>query len=129
LGKTVICLAVILTTRFHLPQIPPEYEEPPPVRKKIGTLSSMAAATITRNAIPWQAYFRKREEETGDHMERCETELKNAVPRYFIYTEPSRNSRTAFISLPRKLVICSGTIIVVPRNLVSTCDFWYRRQV
>ncbi|OCL06148.1 hypothetical protein AOQ84DRAFT_390389 [Glonium stellatum] len=118
LGKTVICLAVILATRFHLPQIPPEYQEPPPVRKNIGTLLSMAAATITRNAIPWQAYFKRYEEETGYCMERCKAELKKAVPRYFIPIELSRSSRTAIRGPPQKLIMCSGTIVVVPRNLL-----------
>lgn len=53
LGKTVICLATILATRHHPPNIPAQYSSAP-VRNTVGSLASMAVSAINRASVPWK---------------------------------------------------------------------------
>ncbi len=57
LGKTLICLGLIMATRDLTSQIPSEYlANTVPLRSKTGSLMDMAAATIGRVAIPVSPY-------------------------------------------------------------------------
>jgi hypothetical protein len=59
LGKTLICLALILATRELSSQIPAEYSvDTIPRRKHVGSLLEMSAATIGRTGIPGKGFFK-----------------------------------------------------------------------
>ncbi|KAK5010515.1 hypothetical protein LTR28_009432, partial [Elasticomyces elasticus] len=70
LGKTVICLALLLATRGHLPKIPALYAAPPR-RVQVGSLTHMAIAAINRHSIPWKVHFDYVAKATGDQMSQC----------------------------------------------------------
>ncbi|KAF1851943.1 uncharacterized protein K460DRAFT_413433 [Cucurbitaria berberidis CBS 394.84] len=118
LGKTIICLAVILATKGHYPLIPAAYQPPSPVRSCVGTLSDMAASIIGRHSIPAKAFLEQSEANGDIDLTSLKGALDRNIPFYEIPPEMSRMNRTTRIAPPRQLVICSGTIIVVPRNLL-----------
>lgn len=123
-GKTLICLAVILSTRGHFPRIPTQYQETKnPVRDSVGTLMEMAAATAGRFAVPWPNHFR-RLQEVGINHTRCVQECERHRGHYTIPPPPSRyGSRGGWLSRPPAvcLWLISATLIIVPPNLV---DHW-----
>jgi SNF2-related domain/Helicase conserved C-terminal domain len=123
-GKTLICLAVILSTRGHFPRIPMEYQETKnPVRPSVGSLMQMAAATAGRFSVPWPSHFR-RLQNIGINHARCIEECERHRGHYTIPPPPSRYmSRGGWLSRPPAIHIrlISGTIIVAPPNLV---DHW-----
>ncbi|EED24434.1 SNF2 family helicase, putative [Talaromyces stipitatus ATCC 10500] len=123
-GKTLICLAVILSTRGHFPRIPTEYQETQnPIRNSVGSLMQMAAATAGRFSVPWPSHFR-RLREMGVYYARCEEECERQRGQYTIPSPPSRyTSRGGWMSRPPavRLRLISSTLIVVPPNLV---DHW-----
>ncbi|EGE04945.1 hypothetical protein TEQG_03790 [Trichophyton equinum CBS 127.97] len=57
-GKTLICLAVILATRGHMPSIPSEFITSTPIRSETGSLMTMAAAAAGTKSLPWETHFR-----------------------------------------------------------------------
>lgn len=118
LGKTLICLALILATREQSSQIPAEYSVGTiPVRARIGSLLEMSAATIGRRGIPWRRQF----EELGNGGEDfwvCKDAIRRNVGHYFIPgTAPRRVSRRP-IGASSKIYLSTATLIVVPANLV-----------
>ncbi|PGG98650.1 hypothetical protein AJ79_08805 [Helicocarpus griseus UAMH5409] len=118
-GKTLICLAVILATRGHFPRIPSAHTEGLlPVRKQTGSLLEMAAATAGRFSLPWRSYF-ERLEALGIHFEKCVSACEASRGSYTI-SRPSLRSRSREVA-PTRLQLCSGTLIVVPSNLI---DHW-----
>lgn len=129
LGKTLISLAVILTTRGHLPQIPPMYMPAPPVRPRIGSLSDMAAAIIGRNSIPARALIEQDEMTSGAEYFSLKTALNRNMPFYEIPPDLPRMNRNTKVPPPRQLVICKSTIIVVPRNLLHQWQSEVRKHV
>jgi hypothetical protein len=125
-GKTLISLAMILATRGHMPKIPVEYQTlNPPIRAQTGTLKQMAADFIGRHSVNWKPFFDERTREGQFH----ENSIKACVKytgSYIIPPEitknPSRNSASPYTrELARKLRLCSGTIVIVPQNMV---DHW-----
>ncbi|KAF2190721.1 hypothetical protein K469DRAFT_558590 [Zopfia rhizophila CBS 207.26] len=129
LGKTIICLAVILATRGHIPHIPPAYQSSARIRERVAPLSDVAAATLGRHAIPGKAHLERLEYEEGINLSFCKRFLDNNVPHYEIPVEPPRMNRTTRVSPPKKLVMCNGTIIVVPRNLLHQWQAEIRKHV
>ncbi|KAL1969510.1 hypothetical protein VTN77DRAFT_8948 [Rasamsonia byssochlamydoides] len=127
-GKTLICLAVILATRGHVPRIPVQYQETTnPVRPSTGSLMEMAAATAGRFSVPWRSYFDQLSE-AGMHLDRCVRACERNRGTYTIPPPPSKyQSREGAKSRapPTHLTLCSGTLIIVPPNLV---DHW-RHQI
>jgi hypothetical protein len=67
LGKTVICIALILATRGYLPRMPAPYDQET-VRPQIASLVDMAISAINRHSAPWSPFFDKHEDYTGEHM-------------------------------------------------------------
>lgn len=123
-GKTLICLAVILATRGHVPRIPTQYQETTnPVRKTTGSLMEMAAATAGRFSIPWKSHFDQLRE-AGMNLDRCVQACERNRGTYTIPPPPSKyKSREGAKPRPPPihLTLCSGTLIIVPPNLV---DHW-----
>ncbi|KAJ5297471.1 hypothetical protein N7508_007720 [Penicillium antarcticum] len=127
-GKTLISLAVILATRGHFPQIPIKYQatDIQPTRKETGSLMEMAAATAGRLSVPWKPFFESLASQ-GEHYDRCIKACKDHCGSYEIPPHQTRYQGRNSSSYPRppaqRIFLCSGTIIVVPPNLV---DHWER---
>ncbi|EEP80266.1 conserved hypothetical protein [Uncinocarpus reesii 1704] len=117
-GKTLICLAVILATKGHLPQIPPEHVSRIPKRAQIGSLLEMAASVISRHSVPWKAYF-DRMSRAGLHYTKCIDVCKSHQASYVISQTPKYVSRKREDKITVQL--SSGTLVIVPPNLV---DHW-----
>jgi SNF2 family DNA or RNA helicase len=118
-GKTIICLAVILTTKGHLPQIPAPYLPRPRVRKSgVARLSDMAASILGRAAIPTRAMIEQSEASNDADHSRLKEALDTNPAFYDLPREVPRKNRNTQIPPPRRFEMCAGTIIVVPRNLL-----------
>ncbi|KAH8676607.1 hypothetical protein BGZ60DRAFT_260406 [Tricladium varicosporioides] len=119
LGKTLICLALILATRDISSQIPVEYSVGTiPVRKSTGSLKEMCAATVGRTGTPWKQYFAKLKAD-GVEMPVVFDLLKQNPGYYYLPAPvPRRESRNPVYHPPRKIWLTGATIVVVPANLV-----------
>jgi SNF2 family DNA or RNA helicase len=118
LGKTIICLAVILATKGQLPQIPAMYQPPPPTRDRVGSLADMAASTLNRHAVPAKLDIELAEALQKEDYSLSKDALRRNLPYYEIPPELPRMKRSTRMPPARQLVMCSATIIVVPRNLL-----------
>ncbi len=129
LGKTIICLAVILATKGHCPQIPAAYQPPPPVRNRVGTLSEMAASIIGRRSIPAKTFLEQSEMNGNNDFTALKESLNRNISFYEIPPDLPRMNRNTQIPPPQQLVLCSGTIVVVPRNLLHQWQSEIRKHV
>jgi SNF2 family DNA or RNA helicase len=118
LGKTVICLSLLLATRHHLPTVPVLHDANR-VRPSVGSLADMAVSAINRHSIPWRVEFDRIRQSTGDDMSGCTSKLYANPPSYDIAATPHRWERTTIPSVPQRMLLTSATLIVVPRNLCS----------
>lgn len=118
LGKTLISLAVILATKGHYPQIPAAYLPSPPVRPRVGSLLDMVVATSGRRSIPAKTLVDHRELKKDDNYSHIKDVLDHDISFYEIPPDMPRMNRNTTMPPPRQLVLCSSTIIVVPRNLL-----------
>lgn len=121
LGKTLMCLALILATRNHLPKVPAAYQLSP-IRTKTASLASMAVAVINRLSVPWKVEFERIKNSSQDDMSSCASKLESEPPSYEIPVEPVRWNRKTVIPQPVKKTLTATTILVVPRNL---CKQWH----
>ncbi|KAI9717060.1 MAG: hypothetical protein M1812_004995 [Candelaria pacifica] len=114
LGKTLICLAVILASKEHWPQIPVEFSQDLlPTRTSTGSLVEMCASAIGRHSLPWRSYY----EHSGNSQ--CLREMQQNVGTYEIPGPVPRSLRPAStVAEPRKIRLCTGTLIIVPNNLL-----------
>ncbi|KAL4872965.1 hypothetical protein BDV12DRAFT_161066 [Aspergillus spectabilis] len=124
-GKTLICLTVILATRGHFPQIPFEHQSMQnPVRARTGSLVVMAAATAGRLSLPWKAHF-DHLTRMGEFYDGCIKACETHRGSYTISPQAGRYAARTSVEYPRLTVqhirLCSGTIIIVPPNLL---DHW-----
>ncbi|PYI06414.1 hypothetical protein BO78DRAFT_397143 [Aspergillus sclerotiicarbonarius CBS 121057] len=122
-GKTLICLAVILATRGHFPEIPLQYQEMRnPVRQTTGSLVEMAAATAGRFSLPWKTHFDALRH-CGAFYDRCVRACERNRGAYTITPPLVRNKGRSSAAFPRpppqRVRLCSGTLIIVPPNLVN----------
>ena len=120
LGKTLICLATVLATKGHWPDIPPEHSTAiRPVKSTVGSLAQMAAATLGRSKIPWRAIFQERARAGEDHKT-CRAMMELNVGSYVIPAPIRRqNRRLSTIAPGKTLFLSTATLIVVPQNLLS----------
>ncbi|KAF2668404.1 hypothetical protein BT63DRAFT_374678 [Microthyrium microscopicum] len=129
LGKTLICFAVILATRHHLPKIPPQYQHRLEDRTMVPSLLELAIDTAGRNSIPAKAHLDHIRRELGiDHFAITKHIELNPTVYYIPGVAPRSNRRTQ-TPPARKMLLCSGTIIVVPRNLVHQWKSELRKHV
>ncbi|KAI4127214.1 MAG: hypothetical protein LQ338_003333 [Usnochroma carphineum] len=120
LGKTLISLAAILATKGHWPSIPPEHSvQERQIRPRVGSLMDMAAATASREKIPWRSYL-GRMSSSGEELNNCQQVLEQNVPSYVISPPEARHSRRPKTVRPGKVIgLCTATLIIVPQNLSS----------
>lgn len=122
-GKTIICLSLILATR-DLPTQPPEHYRAGevPIRRRVASLADMAASCATRNAVPWKPYFELYKEQLGEEFSHCIGALERNSGYYFLPAPPpSRSARRQDGPAPlrKKMYLSSGSIVVVPNNLLA----------
>ncbi|KAF2446712.1 hypothetical protein P171DRAFT_383500 [Karstenula rhodostoma CBS 690.94] len=129
LGKTIICLSVILATKGHLPQIPAAYQAPPKTRSQVGSLKDMAASALGRYAIPAKVEMERFEAYDDSDLSFMKSVLERNTPYYEIPPEVPRMNRNTIIPPPRQLALCSGTIVVVPRNLLHQWQAEIRKHL
>ena len=120
LGKTVICLALILATKDHPPLVPTPYNLPP-TRPSIASLTDMAISAVNRKSVPWRVEFQREKLANHDDLANCRKKLEQNPAAYEIPVEPMRWNRKTILPPPKKMTLASTTIIVVPRNL---CKQW-----
>ncbi|TDZ26054.1 putative ATP-dependent helicase [Colletotrichum orbiculare MAFF 240422] len=122
-GKTLICLSVILATRHSATRTPELYQGSEiRVRKRIGSLADMAAASATRKGAPWKAFF-----DIYNPKEDCEyTKCINAIRRnpgmYHVPAPPPKRLQRGIVEPelpPRKIWHTHASLVVVPNNLVQ----------
>lgn len=128
LGKTLMCLALVLATRNHLPKVPAAYEVPP-IRSVVGSLTDMAVSAIKARSIPWKVEFERIEHHSDQDLSSCRRRLEGDPPQYEIPIEPSRWNRKTIIPPPKRFTLAATTIIVVPRNLCSQWHSEIRKHV
>ncbi|KIW03203.1 uncharacterized protein PV09_05429 [Verruconis gallopava] len=114
-GKTVIIIALILATRYHLPRIPPQYSTSTTTRPRICRLADMVIACAGRSNVPLKSHMHFFRRGLYPHLEA----KIDAIPTtYEIPYSTRRSSRTSIVVPPPKRVrLCSTSIVVVPRNL------------
>lgn len=130
LGKTLICLAVILATRYTLPQAPVQYDiDKSAARSGVPSLMKMVISHAGKNSIPLKACLdRLRRTEAVEYPQIIEA-IDNYHIEYLIPHVPLRTNRRTEPQPPRRMRLCSGTIIVVPRNLVDQWRSELRKHV
>ncbi|KAI0206250.1 hypothetical protein F4808DRAFT_406551 [Astrocystis sublimbata] len=124
-GKTLICLALILSTKSE-PSEPPEplIAETYP-RRGIGSLMDMAAATANKHSIAWKPYYEACSAQSGYEFKHCINALTRPENRAFYKSrsalvEPRRSNRRVAVVAPAKEVFLSHlTLIITPGNLVK----------
>lgn len=118
LGKTLICLALILATKCFPPKMPVEHATTLTLtRATVGSLADMAISTINRNSIPWKVEF-ERLRAQGVYMSSCEARLEEQPPRYEVPHVPLRWNRKTCRRPPQRLIMASTTLLIVPPNLL-----------
>lgn len=119
LGKTLICLAVILATKEISSKIPEDVIGHLPVRKKTGTLMEMAASNIGQKGAPWRHFLAKMESD-GYELKNIRQALEKVPGHYFLHPPaPRRVSRNPARQVPRRILLSHTTLVVVPPNLVQ----------
>lgn len=129
LGKTLICLALILATKDISSQIPVEFSVGTiPVRQQTGSLKEMAAAAVGRTGAPWKSYFAAFEEDGYDYSQ-CKEAIKRYPGHYFIPGPvPRRQSRNPAPKQARKVFLTTATLVVVPSNLVKQWELEIKKH-
>jgi hypothetical protein len=89
----------------------------------------MAASIIGRKAVPGKAYLEQLEAAEGIDLGKLKRLLSQNRPYYEIPAEVARFNRNTTVPPPRQLVMCGGTIIVVPRNLLHQWQSEIRKHV
>ena len=128
-GKTLICLAVILTTKGQIPAIPPEdslwighvpeqfeRDEEDQNMPSPPTLAEECALAIARHNISWREYFHKRAL-NNQHFERCVNLLERKIGSYSFEITEGRGRHQQQIK--RTVRLASTTLIIVPANLLQ----------
>jgi hypothetical protein len=69
--------------------------------------------------VPAKAHLERLRRIRGVEYSSCIKHWEQNPPEYLIPGKPPRSLRRVTIPPPTKMVVCSGTIIVVPRNLVG----------
>ena len=120
-GKTVICLSLILATRHQPAETPDIYHGSNiPVRRRIGSLVDMAAASLTRQSFPWGLYFDAYQSQGLDY-DRCANAIRRNPGSYWLpRPEARRQSRQPLAHLPpTRIFLSRASLVIVPTNLVQ----------
>ena len=118
LGKTLICIAVILLTRGQYPAVPLEHDRKVP-QPQMRSLSDLAATAALKTGLPWKTFFDDHQDATDNDLSCCRGVMERQALTYEIPPKVIRSMRRADVRGPaEKIRLCYGTIIVVPPNLL-----------
>ncbi|KAI0423214.1 SNF2 family N-terminal domain-containing protein [Xylaria grammica] len=124
-GKTLICLALILSTKSEPSKPPDPFVAETTPRRGIGSLLDMAAAAVNKRSIAWKPYFEAYAAQLGYEYQNCIRALTRPENRALYkarnaLVEPRRSDRIAPREVPSKTVFLShSTLVIVPSNLVK----------
>ncbi|KAH7012215.1 SNF2 family N-terminal domain-containing protein [Microdochium trichocladiopsis] len=125
-GKTLICLALISSTKREPTTAPDPFAVEVPRRRYVGNFVDMCAAGVNRHSVPWQPYFTYMNQRLGQDYTRCVEALQRPANRaaYKLGLDvglTTRRSTRLMRGEPqtRTIFLGSGTLIVVPDNLVT----------
>ncbi|TGJ84094.1 hypothetical protein E0Z10_g4669 [Xylaria hypoxylon] len=124
-GKTLICLALILSTKSEPSKPPDPFIAETPPRQSMGSLMDMAAAAANKHSIAWKPYFEACTAQLGYEYHNCVRALTRPENRALYkvrnaLVEPRRSNRIAPRVVPSKKVLLSHlTLVIVPSNLVK----------
>lgn len=121
-GKTLICLALILATRHQPAEVPDIYKgSNVAVRSRVGSLMDMAAATITRNSVPWSLYFDQNRAGGDREYEFCVQAIQRNLGWYDRpRPEARRGTRQPQTELPpTRIYLSRASLVIVPANLLG----------
>ncbi|KAK5628257.1 hypothetical protein RRF57_003972 [Xylaria bambusicola] len=127
-GKTLICLALILSTKSEPSKPPDPFIAETAPRHRIGSLMDMAAAAAryaSIPAMPWKPYFEACVAQLGYEYRNCIEALTRPENRALYklrntMVEPRRSNRLAPREIPSREVFLSYlTLVIVPTNLVK----------
>ncbi|KAF7867080.1 uncharacterized protein EAF02_009866 [Botrytis sinoallii] len=120
LGKSLICLALILSTKYLRPQMPDEHSiNSIPTRKKTGSLLEMCASAVGRQGIPWETVLGKMESEGELGFSQMHAALNRGIGYYWYEPDPpARETRRPITPTKKKIWLAKSTLVVVPPNLV-----------
>lgn len=117
-GKTVICIALILSTRFQIPRVPPQYSIRYETRPTTGSLSQMAISSAGKAAVSLKAHLHCYYSSLDFDTERYYKKIDAHPIHYEVPYIMRRSIRTnSIVPPPRRLMVCSTSIVVVPMNL------------
>ncbi|KAI0861976.1 SNF2 family N-terminal domain-containing protein [Xylaria cubensis] len=123
-GKTLICLALILSTKSE-PSKPPEplLAETHP-RRGLGSLMDMAAAATNKHSVAWKQYFETCSAQLGYEFNNCIHALTRPENRALYkvrnaLVEPRRSNRKVTVVPPKEVFLSHLTLIITPGNLVK----------
>ncbi|KAI1432620.1 hypothetical protein GGR50DRAFT_688850 [Xylaria sp. CBS 124048] len=124
-GKTLICLALILSTKSELSKAPEPYTVETPRRKGVASLMDMAAATATRNSVPWRHYFDASAEQGYEllYCKRALTKSENLASYRLRSTSVETHLSGGFaprdFEESKQVYLSHLTLVIVPGNLVK----------
>lgn len=121
LGKTLICLSLIISTRHHFPKMPSDAMLTTS-RTSVASLQDIAIANIQRKSMPWQVELERIRHYNQTDDKSIREKLAAAPATYEVPVLPSRWNRNTVLPPPKRLTLAATTIVVVPRNL---CKQWH----
>lgn len=127
LGKTLICLSLIILTKFEISEIPDDSVINNVRDYKVLPLFDQCIRVINRHSIPWKSHI-------DQIPDSCINKLENQ-PGFFYYKKDqthqnrSKNSRSKPVVIEEKLLLSSTTLIVVPDNLFNQWSSEIKKHV
>ncbi|KAI4591484.1 hypothetical protein KJ359_013319 [Pestalotiopsis sp. 9143b] len=124
LGKTLICLALILATKDLPTEAPDALTVETPVRHRTGSLVDMTAAAMNRCSFPWRRFLASSLSEPGHYVESCARALESPEnsASYELRNPLVETRKGGRLAAPRlsaeKIHLSKTSLIIVPNNLV-----------
>ncbi|KAI1094274.1 SNF2 family N-terminal domain-containing protein [Rostrohypoxylon terebratum] len=123
-GKTLICLALIVSTKNEPTKVPETCVAETTPRTK-ASLLDMAAAAANKHSIPWKPFFQIYATQHGREYRRCTEALLKPENRAFYKIQNASierrrsNRSTPNSAVPKEVFLSCVTLVVAPNNLVK----------
>ncbi len=131
-GKTLACLALVLATRGHYPQVPEGRIETRTthLRPTTSSLLSTSARALVHAGVPWKAEFHALKQ-AGYHYAHLVEEIRRYDREFAepIFHPTTPNRKASKREADRILRLCYGTLVIVPPNLVTQWQFEIAKHV
>ena len=131
-GKTLACLALVLATRGHYPQVPEGRIETTTthLRATTSSLLSMSARALVHAGVPWKAEFHALQQ-AGYHYAHVVEEIRRYDHEFAepIFHPTTPNRKASKREADRILRLCCGTLVIVPPNLIAQWQFEIAKHV